>query len=170
MRLLVEGVGDRVALVPTSSGDVRIVVVDEDDVADVDAVERVPARALRFDPTVVPNDDGAAHDARARRASELDDALIASASMMARVKLSAHCAGAEPSEAEAAVLPRAPTPTPYDVDAYDAHSTPTPSKDWAERQARGETLATTDWIEVELLAEGGAGDSSAAERFRARFV
>ena len=92
MRLLVEGVGDRVALVPTSSGDVRIVVVDEDDVADVDAVERVPARALRFDPTVVPNDDGAAHDARARRASELDDALIASASMMARVKLSAHCA------------------------------------------------------------------------------
>ena len=45
MRLLVEGVGDRVALVPTSSGDVRIVVVDEDDVADVDAVERVPARA-----------------------------------------------------------------------------------------------------------------------------
>ena len=164
MRLLVEGVGDRVALVPTSSGDVRIVVVDEDDVADVDAVERVPARALRFDPTVVPNDDGAAHDARARRASELDDALIASASMMARVKLSAHCAGAEPSEAEAAVLPRAPTPTPYDVDAYDAHSTPTPSKDWAERQARGETLATTDWIEVELLAEGGAGDSSSLAR------
>ena len=111
-----------------------------------------------------PNDDGAAHDARARRASELDDALIASASTMARVKLSAHFAGAEPSEAEAAVLPRAPTPTPYDVDAYDAHSTPTPSKDWVEREARRERLATTDWIEVELLAEGVAGDSSSLAR------
>ncbi len=60
--------------------------------------------------------------------------------------------------------PRPPLLTPYDVDAYDAHSTPTPSMDWINHESQTHVLEETDWIEVDLLSEGGARDSSSLAR------
>ena len=124
MRLPVGG-EPGVKLVPTASGDVHLVLVEGADTAH----ERVPARAIAFDPSVVPPDSSAI-DACERESRELDDAFVASALTLSQLELRAQGTVGEPSEPDAAVLPRPPLLTPYDVDAYDAHSTPTPSGDW----------------------------------------
>lgn len=159
MRLPVDG-EPGVKLVPTASGDVHLVLVDEG--ADT-AHERVPARAIAFDPSVVPLDSSAI-DARERELRELDDAFVASASTLSQLELQAQGRVDEPSEPDTAVLPRPPLLTPYDVDAYDAHSTQTPSVDWIKHESETHTLEETDWIEVDLLSEGRARDSSSLMR------
>ena len=158
MRLPVGG-EPGVKLVPTASGDVHLVLVEGADTAH----ERVPARAIAFDPSVVPLDSSAI-DACERESRELDDAFVASALTLSQLELRAQGRVGEPSEPDAAVLPRPPLLTPYDVDAYDAHSTPTPSVDWINHESQTHVLEETDWIEVDLLSEGGARDSSSLAR------
>lgn len=132
MWFFVEGVGDCVVFVFILSGDVCIVVVDEDDVVDVDVVECVFARVFCFDLIVVLNDDGVVYDVWVWCVSELDDVLIVFVLMMVCVKLSVYCVGVELSEVEAVVFSRASTSTSYDVDVYDVYLMLMLLKDWVE--------------------------------------
>jgi len=160
MPLRVDGVPP-VAFVPTASGDVHAVTCEGD--VDIAAIERVPARAIEIDPATVPLPrDVFTVDASISRARALDEALVTSARNISSVRLRESAPVATPSDAEATLVPRAPTLVPHDVDAYDTTSTPKPSTDWADFESK--RRIEQDWIELELRVDGGAGDSSALTR------
>ena len=160
MPLRVDGVPP-VAFVPTASGNVYAVPCEDD--ADVAAIERVPARAIDVDPATVrlPRDVFTV-DASVSRARALDEALVVSAQNMTSVRLLESTPLMTPSDADGTLVPRAPTPVPHDVDAYDMTSTPKPSTDWAVFTSK--SSVERDWVELELRADGDAGDSSALTR------